>query len=72
MKLLLGARDRRLQSTLVMISLCTLWVTHLVPFQKPMHLLMLTTGRKLSVARWIPSWLTEPGKSLNVLMGVNL
>src|SRR6266508_1874818 len=38
----------------------------------PMHLLMLTTGRKLSVARWIPFWLMELGRSLIVLMGANL
>src|SRR5438128_11725249 len=36
------------------------------------HLLMLTTGRRLSVARWILSWLMELGRSLIVLMGANL
>lgn len=36
-------------------SLCTLWMTHPGLFQKPMHLLMPTTTRKVFVARWIPS-----------------
>jgi hypothetical protein len=45
-------------------------MTLLVPFQRPMHLQMLTTGRKLSIVRWIPSWLMEPGRLLIVLMGV--
>src|SRR5438034_11184172 len=72
MKLLEGARDRGLQSILVMILLCISWMTLPVLFQKPMHLLMLTTGRRLSVARWILSWLMELGRSLIVLMDANL
>ena len=49
------SKRQRTQSLLVMISLCTSWMTHPGLFQKHMHLLMLTTGRKLYVARWIPS-----------------
>jgi hypothetical protein len=36
------------------------------------HLQMLITGRKLSVVRWIPSWLMELGRLSIVLTGVNL
>src|SRR3954468_1097072 len=72
MKLLLGARDRGLQSSLVMISLCTTWMILPLLFQKLMHHRMLTTGKMRFVARWIPSWLMEHGKLLIVLMVVNL
>ena len=68
---LVGARDKGLQSPLVMISLCTSWMILPLLFQKLMHLQMLTTGRMQSVARWIPSWLMGHGRSLNVLMVAN-
>src|SRR3954464_7090598 len=72
MKLLLGARDRGLQSPLVMISLCTSWMILPLLFQKLMHHRMLTTRNMRFVERWILSWLTEHGKSLIVPMVANL
>jgi hypothetical protein len=41
-------------------------------FWKPMHLKMLTTGKKPFAVRWIPSWQMGLGKLLIVLMGANL
>ena len=66
------SKRQMIAKSLVMISLCISWMTLPILFQKPMHLLMLTTGRRMSVARWILSWLMELGRSLIVLMGANL
>ena len=41
-------------------------------FHRHMHYLMLSIGKRQSIARWIPSWLTGLGRSLIVLSGVNL
>jgi hypothetical protein len=46
MRLLERARDKEVQSLLVIISLYTSWMTHLEPFKKHIHLLILTIGRK--------------------------
>jgi hypothetical protein len=48
MKLLKRARDKGLQSPLVMILLRIFWMILLQPLKKHIHLLMLTTGRKQS------------------------
>jgi hypothetical protein len=62
MKLLEGAKDRGLQSPLVMILLCTLWVILLEPLKRHISLQMLTTGRKQYGVRWILLWLMVFGK----------
>jgi hypothetical protein len=53
MKLFKGARDRGLQSLLVMISLCTSWMMLLEPLKRHIPLQMLATGRKQHGVRWI-------------------
>ena len=64
-----GARDKRLQSLLEMISLCTLWMTHQEPLKKHTPLLTLTIGRKRCEVRWIQLCLMKLGKLLIVRSG---
>jgi hypothetical protein len=54
------------------ISLSTSWMIFPLLFQKSMHSGMMTTERNLSIVRWIPFWIMELGRSMNVLMDANL
>jgi hypothetical protein len=71
MKLLKRARDKGLQSPLVMISLYTLWMIFLEPLKRHINLLMLTTGRKQSRVSWIQLCLMKLGRLLVDRMGAN-
>jgi len=65
-------RSKRQKSLLVMISLCTLWMTHQKPLMRHTPLLTLTIGRKRCEVRWIQLCLMVLGKLLIVLSGANL
>jgi hypothetical protein len=71
MKLLKRARDKGLQSPLVMILLYTLWMILLEPFKKHIHLLMLTARRKQSRVRWVQLCLMKLGRLLVDLVGAS-
>ena len=66
------ARDRGLQSLLVMTILCTLWMIHQRPLKRHIPLLMLTYERKQYGVRWILLCLMELGKLLIIPMGASL
>jgi hypothetical protein len=70
-KLLKRARDKGLQSPLVIISLCTLCTILPKPLKRHIHILMLTTGRKQSRVSWIQLCLIEFGRLLVDLLGAN-
>jgi hypothetical protein len=72
MKLLHGARDEELQSPLVMISLCTLWMILSRPLLRHMHHQMQMIGKKLSKMRWTPFFRMEYGNYLSAPMAVSL
>jgi hypothetical protein len=72
MKLLERARDRGLQSPLVMISLCTSWMILLEPLKRHIPLRMLTIGRKQFGVRLILLCLMVLGRLWSVPMGANL
>ena len=46
-------RSKRQKSLMVMISLCTLWMTHQKPLMRHTPLLTLTIGMKRCEVRWI-------------------
>jgi hypothetical protein len=72
MKLLERARDRGLQSPLVMISLCTSWMTLLEPLKGHIPLRMLAIGRKQFGVRWTLLCLMVLGRLWSVPMCANL
>jgi hypothetical protein len=72
MKLLQGARDEGLQSPLVMMSLCTLWMIIPRPLLRHMHHQMQMIGKKLSKMRWTLFFLMEHGNYQSAPMAVSL
>ena len=66
------SKDKGLQNSLLMISLCTLWtiLPRLLP--RHMHLQMQMIGKKLSKVRWTRFYPIVRGNSLNDPIVANL
>ena len=66
------SKRQRTENPLVMILLCTLWTILPRPLQRHLHLLMLMTGKKLSIMRWTRFFLMELGSCQNDPMDASL
>jgi hypothetical protein len=66
------SKRQRLQSPLVMISLCTLWIILPRPLPRHMHHQMQMIGKKLSIMRWTRFFLMEHGNYQSAPMAVSL
>ena len=64
-------RDKGLQNPLVMTLLFILWMTCQKYFQRLIHLLMQSIGKRRSIVRWTPSCPMGLGRSLIVQAGGN-
>jgi hypothetical protein len=67
-----NSKRQRVENPLVMISLCTLWTTLVLPLQKHFHLMMQMIGKKQFRMRWTQFFRMVCGRSLINPMAVNM